>query len=329
MGDIRRRQFITLLGGAAAWPQAVRAQQRPAMPVIGLLRDSTAAGSHQFVDGLRAGLGEVGFIENQNVLIEYAFSDGRSDRLPELAASLVAKRVSVIVTAGGIPTIPARAATSTIPIVFAMPADPVALRLVAGLNRPGGNVTGVSYLSSELAGKRLGLLHDLAPKVVDVAMIVNQASPAAPTFIRAFEAGARTLALRSLVLSAATAGEVEAAFAVLTQRLVGALLLASDPVFTTNRSQIAALAARHAIPASYPLREFAEAGGLMSYGPSLRDVYRQVGVYTGRILMGQKPADLPVLQPTKFELVINLKTAKALGLTVPPILFAAANEVIE
>jgi putative ABC transport system substrate-binding protein len=324
---MRRREFI--LGGAAVavWPVMARAQQ--AMPAIGFLRDTTADGSEHMVAGLRKGLSETGYVEGRNVVIEYAWTDGHSDRLPELSADLVRRGVSVVVTSTANVTRAMRAASSTIPIVFAVAVDPVALGLVASINRPGGELTGVSYLTAELGGKRLGLLHELVPNVVDAALLLNQSNPSAPILIRDFEVGARAVGLRNHVLNAVTVADIETAFAIVRQRRIGALLVANDPLFTSNRSQIVALAARHAIPAMYTTREIAEAGGLVSYGSSLPDVYRQVGVYAGRILKGEKPADLPVLQPTKFELVINLKTAKTLGLTVPQTLLASADEVLE
>jgi putative ABC transport system substrate-binding protein len=326
---VKRREFITLLGGAAAArPLAARAQQA-AMPVIGFLRDATADGSGHFVAALRKGLSEAGFVEGRNVVIDYAWTDGHTDRLPALAADLVRRRVSVIVASAINATVAAKATTSTIPIVFAIANDPVAFGLVASLSRPGGNVTGVNYLTSELGGKRLGLLHELLPKVTDFAILANPSNPTAALFIQDVEGAARTVGLRSQVFNAVNERDIGAAFAALTQRRLGALLVANDTFYTTQRAQIAALAARHAVPAIYTTREFAEAGGLLSYGPSLPDVYRQAGVYAGRILKGDKPADLPVLLPTTFEMIINLKAAKGLGLDVSPQLIARADEVIE
>jgi putative tryptophan/tyrosine transport system substrate-binding protein len=299
------------------------------MPVIGFLRDATADGSGHFVAALRKGLSEAGFVDGRNVVIDYAWTDGHTDRLPALAADLVRRRVSVIVASAINATVAAKAATSTIPIVFAIANDPVAFGLVASLSRPGGNVTGVNYLTSELGGKRLGLLHELLPKVTDFAILANPGNPTAALFVQDVEGAASTVGLRSEVFKAVNERDIGPAFVALSQRRLGALLVANDPVYTTQRAQIAALAARHAVSAIYTTREFAEAGGLLSYGPSLPDVYRQAGVYAGRILKGDKPADLPVLLPTTFEMIINLKAAKGLGLDVSPQLIARADEVIE
>jgi putative ABC transport system substrate-binding protein len=326
---MKRRDFIRLFGGAAvAWPLAARAQQ-PALPVVGFLRDAAADGSGHFVAALRKGLSEAGFVEGRNVAIEYAWTDGQTDRLSALAADLVRQRVSVIISSAINATLAVKAATSAIPVVFAIANDPVAFGLVASLSRPGGNLTGVNYLTSELGGKRLGLMHELMPKVTDVAVVAHQNNPTGELFVQDAEGAARTVGLRIQVFNASSEAEIDTAFAALTQRHMGALLMANDPLFTTRREQIVALAARYAVPAIYTTREFADAGGLISYGPTLPDVYRQAGAYAGRILNGEKPADLPVLLPTTFELIINLKAAKALGIDVPPTLLAIADEVIE
>jgi putative tryptophan/tyrosine transport system substrate-binding protein len=325
---MRRREFITLFGGAAAWPLAARAQQS-AMPVIGFLRDATAAGSGFMVNGLREGLVETGFVEGRNLIIEYAWTEGRSERLSALAADLVSRHVPVIVSSALNATNAAKAATSTIPIVFAVNNDPVATRLVSSLARPGGNLTGVAYLGSELGAKRLGLMHEMVPKVADIAVLAHPTYPSSATFISDVEAGARTLGLRIEVFNASTESEIDAAFAALSARRVGALLMANNPLFTTLREHIIALAARYAVPTMYVQREYVDAGGLVSYGTNLREVYRLAGGYAGRILRGDKPADLPVLLPTKFELVINMKTAKAFGIEVPISMQLLADEVIE
>ena len=326
---MRRRDVITLLGGAAmAWPAVARAQQ-PAMPVIGFLRDTNPEGGQSFVAALRNGLREAGFREGQNLTIEYRWTNGQTDRLPELAADLVRRRVSVIVASAINPALAAKAATATIPIVFAIANDPIEFKLVASFNRPGGNVTGVSYVSAELGGKRLGLLHELVPKVTDVAVLANPTNPNTDIFTADVEAAARTVGVRSKVFNVGSEAEIETVFAALAGQRMGALLVATDALFTTQRLRIVALAARHRIPAVYTAREYAELGGLMSYGPSLPEVYRLAGAYTGRILRGEKPADLPVLLPTTYEMIINLKTAAALGLDVAPTLVARADEVIE
>lgn len=326
---MRRRKFFKIMGGAAvAWPLAMRAQQM-ATPVVGFLRDAKAAGSGFLVEGLRKGLAEAGFVEGRNLTIDFAWTENQSERLSALAAELVGRHVPVIVSSALNATIAAKAATSTIPVVFAIANDPVAFGLVASLNRPGGNLTGVSYLSGELGEKRLGLMHELLPKVTDFAVLAHPTYPESAPFITAAEAAARTLGLRIEVFNASTESEVDTAFAALIARKPGALLLANNPMFTTRRKHIIEFAARYAMPTLYVQREFAEAGGLISYGPSIPDVYRLAGGYAGRILKGDKPSDLPVIQPTKFELVINLKTAKTLGLTIPPGVLAIADEVIE
>jgi putative tryptophan/tyrosine transport system substrate-binding protein len=327
---MRRREFITLLGGAAAaWPIAARAQQA-AMPMIGFLSGRSHADSKQMLAALGQGLNEQGFVERQNVTIEYRWADGHYDRLPALAADLVSRQVAVILAVGSVPSpLAAKAATSTIPIVFVVGGDPVKFGLVATLNRPGGNVTGVSVLSGPLTAKRLELLRELLPQAGIVACLVNPNNPEADSQLMDIRAAAVTFRQEVLILNASTDHELHGAFAMLARERAAGLLVGNDAFFVLRREQLAALAARHAIPAVYFLREFAAAGGLMSYGDSLTDAYRQVGGYVGRILKGAKPADLPVQQSTKVELVINLKSAKALGLEVPSILLARADEVIE
>jgi putative tryptophan/tyrosine transport system substrate-binding protein len=328
MFGMRRREFITLLGGAAAWPLAARAQQ-PAMPVVGFLRDATAAGSEFMVNGLRKGLAEAGFVEGRNLTIDYAWTDGQSDRLSALAAELVGRNVPVIVSSAIDATIAAKAATSTIPVIFAVNNDPVAFGLVASLNRPGGNLTGVAYLTSALGAKRLGLMHEMVPKVTDFAVLAHPTYAASAPFISDVRAAARSMSLRLEVFNASTESEIDTAFAALSARRLGALLIANHPLFTTRRERIIALAARYAVPTMYAQRAFASAGGLISYGTDLPEVYRLTGGYAGRILKGEQPGDLPVLLPTKFEMIINLRTAKALGLDVPDKVLALADAVIE
>jgi putative tryptophan/tyrosine transport system substrate-binding protein len=333
---MRRRAFITLVGGAAAassvsWPMVARAQQ-PAMPVIGFLSGQSPSTSAHLVVMFRRGLGEIGYIEDQNVAIEYRWAEGHYDRLPALAADLVDRRVAVIAATagGGTPaSLATKAATTTIPIVFSSGADPVKLGLVVSLNRPGGNVTGISWLTFALDAKRLGLLRELVPKLTAVPALLNPTSPDAARQLREIQEAAHTIGRPITILNAGTIQEIDAAFETLAQMRPGALLVGADPFFHSRRQQLATLAARHAIPAIYEDRDFTVAGGLMSYGASLPDTVRQVGVYTGRILKGEKPADLPVLQPTKFEMVINLRTAKTLGLELPANLLAIADEVIE
>jgi len=325
--NIARRKLLAALGGAATWPLAGRAQQ--AMPVVGFLRDATAAGSGFLVSGLRKGLAEVGFVEGQNLTIEYAWSEGRSEQLSALAAELVGRHVPVIVSSANNATNAAKAATSTIPIVFAVNNDPVTSRLVASLNRPGGNLTGVSYQTSELGAKRLGLMHEMVPKVAEFAVLAHPTYATSAPFISDVEVAARRLGLRIAVFHASTESEIDAAFAALSTRRLGALLMAGSPLFTSRPERIIALAGRYGVPTMYTQREFVDAGGLVSYGTNLREVYRLAGVYAGRILKGDKPADLPVLLPTKFELVINTRTAKAQGIAISDNLLSLADEVIE
>jgi putative ABC transport system substrate-binding protein len=327
---VKRREFITLLGGAAAaWPLAARAQQ-PAMPVIGFLHPGSPEPFANPVAVFRKGLSETGYVEGQNVTIEFRWAAGHDDRLPELAADLIRRRVAVIATPLSTQAaLAAKAATTTIPIVFGTAGDPVALGLVTSFNRPGGNVTGISFMTAEIGANLLGLLHELVPQAARFVALVNPTSSLAEPFIKDLQEGTRTLGLQADVLYAGTDREIDAAFATLVQKRADALLIAPDALFTSRRAQLATLSLRHAVPSTYVIREFAEAGGLMSYGPNLANAYQQTGVYTGRILKGERPADLPVAQPIKFELVINLKTAKVLGLNVPDKLLALADEVIE
>jgi putative tryptophan/tyrosine transport system substrate-binding protein len=327
---MKRRDFISLVGSAVAWPVAVRAQQ-PATPVIGYVG---ASSPDQYADRLRAfrqGLSETGFVDGRNVAIEFRWADDHQDRLPALMADLVRRQMAVIVTAGGTsPALAAKAATAAIPIVFALGTDPIASGLVASLNRPGGNLTGVTVLNVEVEPKRVELLHVLLPAVVRFALLVNPANPiTSDAHVTNMQAAARKLGLQMNVLNASTSSEIDAAFATLAQRGSTALVMSGDQFMVSQREQIVALAARHSIPTIYDRREFAMAGGLMSYGASVLDAHRQIGVYTGRILKGEKPGDLPVMQSTKFDLIINLKTAKALGIDIPPQLLARADEVIE
>jgi putative ABC transport system substrate-binding protein len=329
MSVMKRREFITLLGGAmAAWPLATSAQQ-PAMPVIGFLNQESAELTAHLVAGFRKGLSETGFVENQNVAIEYRWAEGRYERLPQLAADLVNRKVAVIAAAYFPATLAAKAATSTIPIVFISGVDPIAAGLVTSLNRPGGNLTGVSNFNTSLTAKRLELLHQVVPRGDTIAVLVNSTSPAAQTIEAEARSAAQVLGLRLDVLGASTEDEIDAAFANAAQRGVGALLVAGDAYFNSRRAQLIALAARYRIPANYDRREIATDGGLMSYGMNNVEFYRQVGIYTGQILRGAKPADFPVQQPTKVELVVNLKTARSLGLELPTSVLLSADEVIE
>jgi putative ABC transport system substrate-binding protein len=327
---MRRRDFITLISSAAVWPLAARAQQA-AMPVIGFLGSESPARSVGLLRFFRQGLGELGFVEGQNVTIDYRWAEGRNDRLPDLAADLVRREVSVIAAPATTPgALAAKAATATIPIVMFTAGDPVALGLVASLSRPGGNITGTTSLAGELAPKRLELLRELMPTANNMALLVNPTNPALmASTTREAQAAARTLGLKLHILHAGTEHEFDAVFARLAELPESGLVIAVDSFFTGRREKLAKLALRHRVPAIYQSRDFAEAGGVMSYGGSLADGFRLVGLYAGRILQGEKPADLPVQQVTKVELIINLKAAKALGLEVPPTLLARADEVIE
>ena len=328
---MQRREFITLIGGAAvAWPVAARAQQ-PAMPVVGFVRDGSADANARYAAAFRKGLNETGYVEGQNVTVEYHWLEGQYDRLPALMADLVHRRVAVIATPGNTPgAVAAKAATATIPIVFSVGGDPVRLGLVASLARPGGNATGINFFVNELAAKRLRLLYDLVPKAVRVAVLVNPANTVLtePT-LREVQEAAPAIGLQIQILDASTIGEIDAAFATLARDRPDALFVTADSFFTSRRGQFATLAARDKIPATYSQRDFVAAGGLMSYGTDLADGFHQVGVYTGSILKGAKPAELPVLQSSKFVFVINLQTARALGIEVPPGLLSIADEVIE
>jgi putative tryptophan/tyrosine transport system substrate-binding protein len=326
---MRRREFIVGLGGAAAWSVAARAQQSK-LPVIGFLEIQSLEGWGRYLAAFRQGLKEVGFVEGQNVTIEYRWAENQNERLPALAGDLVRRQVTVIAVPGGtFAAQAAKAATTTIPIVFQTGADPVTTGLVASLNRPGGNVTGVTNVTVGLAAKRLELLHELVPNAAAIAILINPTSPTFETTIAELQEAARALALDLIFQNVLSDRDFNAAFASLVLQHAGALLLTDNNVFNNRREQLVALTARHAVPAIYTFPEFPAAGGLMSYASSLADAYRQTGIYTGRILKGEKPSDLPVLQPTKFELVINLKTAKALGLTIPETLLATADEVIQ
>jgi putative ABC transport system substrate-binding protein len=328
---LRRREFIAGLGGAVVWPLAARTQQRP-MPVIGYLTGRTADSDASMLVAVRRGLGDFGYAEGRNVAIEYRFADGRYDRIPAMAADLVSRRVAVIIAGDTPAALAVRAVTAPIPIVLITGVDPVRAGLVASMNRPGGNVTGLSALVSELSGKHLGLLHDLVPKAATIAVLTDPipSQPGRDTIIlRDVRDATAALGQKLLVLQASTADEIDAQFASLDRVPADAMLVTTSPFFVTRAGQIVALAARHRIPAIYARREFAEAGGLMSYGFNVAEGYRELGRYAGRILNGEKPADLPIIQPTKYEFVINLKAAKALGVAIPPGVFAIADEVIE
>jgi putative ABC transport system substrate-binding protein len=324
-----RRAFITLVGGAAVWPLSARAQQ-PAMPLIGYLGAQSPAAFASRVRAFRQGLGETGYAEGRNVAIEFRWAEGQHNRLSALAADLVSRQVAVIVAPGGAPAaLAAKSATTTIPIVFEMGADPIAMGLVGSLNRPGGNLTGVSSLNVEVTPKRLEILHELVPTAAVLAVLVNPTSPTADSQLRNLQAAANTLGLQLHVLHASTERDFDTVFATLLRLRAGGLVVASDTFFATHSEQLAALTVRHAVPAIHQSRDFSTAGGLTSYGGSFVESHRQAGVYTGRIIKGDKPADLPVQQVTKVELFVNLKTAKTLGVTVPLPLLARADEVIE
>ena len=326
-----RREFISLLGGAVAgWPLAAQAQQ-PTMPVIGFLGAVSPEGFADRLRGFRQGLKDAGYVEGENVAIEYRWAENQLDRLPGLAADLVRRQVTVILAHGGTaPALAVKAATTTIPIVFTVPEDPVRLGLVASLSRPGGNLTGVNLVIGELVPKRLELLRELVPGMTRVAAFVNPANPArAESHGQEVESAGRAMGLQIQTFNVGTSREINAAFATLARERPDALLIGPDPFFTARRVQLATLAARHAIPSSFSVRDYPEAGGLMSYGTNVLDAYRQSGVYAGRVLKGAKPADLPVVQSSKFELVINAQTALMLGLTVPASLLAVTDEVIE
>jgi putative ABC transport system substrate-binding protein len=328
--NIGRRSFLATLGGAAAtWPLVARAQQT-ALPVVGFVRDGSGDANARYVAAFGKGLSETGYVEGQNVTVEYHWLEGQLDRLPALMADLVRRQVAVIATPGNLPSLAAKAATTTIPIVFGVGGDPVQLGLVASLARPGGNVTGINFFASEVSAKRLRLLHDLVPKAVRIAVFVNPTNTTtAEPALRAMQQAAPTLGLQIQILNAMTIGEIDAAFATFARERPDAIFVEGDAFFTSRAGQFATLTARHGIPATYSNRDFVAAGGLMSYGTDLADTFHQVGVYTGSILKGAKPADLPVLQSTKFEFVINLQTARALGIEVPPAVLSIADEVIE
>jgi putative tryptophan/tyrosine transport system substrate-binding protein len=325
---MRRREFIGVVGGTAAWPLVARAQQA-SIPVVGYLATGPANPNTRFETAFRKGLSSTGYTDGKNVAIEYRWAEGQYARLPKLATDLVERGVAVIHAGGLVSALAAKAASSTTPIVFNVGADPVKAGLVASFNRPGGNLTGVAGLIEALGPKRLGLLNELLPKVPVIGVLANASNPTAQTQVEEIKAAAQTIARQLYVVSVRDKNDLDTDFTILAQDGVGALLVVPDPVLIENRAQIVALAARHAIPAIYPVRDFADAGGLVSYGTDLADAMRQGGVYTGEILRGAKPSDLPVVQSVKLELIINLKTAKALGLEIPPQLLARADEVIE
>jgi putative ABC transport system substrate-binding protein len=328
---MKRREFITFLGGAAfGWPLAAHAQQ-PALPVVGFLRDGSADADVRYVAAFRKGLSETGYVEGQNVTVEYHWLEGQYDRLPALMADLVRRQVAVIATPGATSVaLAAKTATATIPIIFSVGENPVQLGLVESLARPGGNATGVNNFTAEVVAKRLRLLHDLMPKAVHIAVLLNPGNASiAESTLRQVQQAAPTIGLQIQILNAKTIGEIDAAFATFAHERPDALFVVPDAFFTSRRVQFATLTARDKIPAAYPNRAYVAAGGLMSYGPDLADTFHQVGVYTGKILKGAKPADLPVLQSTKFEFAINLQTARALGIEVPPAVLSIADEVIE
>jgi len=325
---MRRRKFITLIGAAAAWPLAARSQQA-ALPMIGFLNGGSPAEYAPMVAAFREGLKELGYVEGQNVAIEFRWAEGKYERLSALGTDLVRRQVAAIAATSTPAAQAAKALTATVPIVFTTGADPVQLGLVASLNQPGGNVTGVSFLVNELTKKQFEVLHQILPKAALIGFLVNPAVAYARSQTTEAQDAARALGRQLFVVTARTESEIDAAFAALVKKLAGGVITISDPFLNSRRDQIVALAARHSLPALYPVRDYVAAGGPMSYGTSIIGAYRQVGVYTGRILKGEKPADLPVMRPTKLELVINLKTAKALDLTIPPALIALADEVIE
>jgi putative ABC transport system substrate-binding protein len=326
---MRRRDFIAALGGAAAWPAVGRAQQS-AMPVIGLLNGQTSAASTSFLVAFRQGLAEAGFVEGRNVAIVYRSAEGNTDRLPALAAELVSLKVAVIASVGGDRSVlSAKAATATTPIVFTTGGDPVETGFVASINRPGGNATGTTFWGSLVATKQIELLRYIVPKLATIGLLLNPANPMTASVAREVQAAVQPVGLKVIVMEANSEPDIDTAFAQFVEQRIGALVIGSAVFFNRSRDRLVALAARHAIPAVFNNRDFPTGGGLMSYGSDTGDSYRQAGVYVGRILKGEKPVDLPVMQPTKFELVINLKTAKALGLTIPETLLAIADQVIE
>jgi putative tryptophan/tyrosine transport system substrate-binding protein len=331
--QLKRRELITLIGGAAAWPPAARAQQTAkenTMPVIGFLNPGSPEANARYVAGFRKGLGETGYVEGRNIAIEYRWAHGDMSRLPELAAELANRPVAVLVAAAGVAAaLAAKAATATIPIVSVSGTDPVQAGLVASLNRPGGNVTGITSLNSGLGAKQLGLLHQLLPRGERFAVLINPVNPQIQSALADVQPAATAMGRQLEIITAASSRDIGPAFRDVVRKRVDGLLISADPIFLNRLVQLATLAARHALPAIYAVREFADAGGLMSYGSNFTEMYRQVGVYTARILKGEKPADLPMLQATKFELVVNLHTAEALGLEVPATLLALADEVIE